>query len=407
MGFVGPTLIITPDFPPTNGGIQTMLYNIAAELACKTGVVVVAPEVESAAGFDRAQPFKIIRLKFPKYKPDGFWTSLMTPAYLRHRPRTAYFNTLRLAMLPEIEKIIKAEQIINIQCGHICLMETADEAARDFKLKYIVYTYGQEIEFVLNSPRKNDVEYLSEYFRHCEKIITISEYTRALVARAFTPSEKILKVPLGVSEDLMVPANGERIRKDLNIEGKCVILTVGRLVRRKGHENVIRALPALIKKNDKVCYLIVGEGEYCAELEKLAAELHITDYVHFAGNVPGNELPEYYAACDVFAMASNDEPAKGLVEGFGLVYLEAAAQGKPVVGHRSGGVPDAILHGQTGLLVDLGDGNALVDALTKLLSDKEYANRLGEQGKARVRNEMNWKKTGEQITAILENIGEE
>jgi phosphatidylinositol alpha-1,6-mannosyltransferase len=184
-----------------------------------------------------------------------------------------------------------------------------------------------------------------------------------------------------------------------------VILTVGNLVERKGHDMVIRSLPAVCQRVPEATYLIVGTGPFKERLDELAAELGVRDRVIFAGRVPDDELPDLYAMCDVFAMPSRTLLASHDVEGFGLVYLEAGACAKPVVAGRSGGIEDAVVDGFTGLVVDPSDVRDIGQALIRLLTDSELRGRLGQQGRDRVEKERTWSILGARVQNILERVG--
>jgi len=177
-------------------------------------------------------------------------------------------------------------------------------------------------------------------------------------------------------------------RASLGLDQARVILTVGRLTPRKGIDTVIRALPSVIERVPNAVYMVVGEGEDRERLEALARETGVEDHVLFEGSVPFSQLPSTYNLCDVFVTPSRSAPPS--VEGFGIVFLEANACGKPVIGARSGGIPDAIVDGETGLLVEPDDEPGLAEALVSLLSNPERCRALGEAGRARVEQACTW-----------------
>jgi phosphatidylinositol alpha-1,6-mannosyltransferase len=164
---------------------------------------------------------------------------------------------------------------------------------------------------------------------------------------------------------------------------------------------VIRALPRVLRTIPDTTYLIVGDGPCRRDLEKQARELGVAERVVFAGQVCDAELPDYYALSDVFIMASREQAEDCTVEGFGIVYLEANACGKPVIGGRSGGVPDAVQDGETGLLVDPHSPEEVARALMNLLTDRTRAARMGKVGRARVVQEFSWSRMAEQIYQVL------
>jgi phosphatidylinositol alpha-1,6-mannosyltransferase len=167
---------------------------------------------------------------------------------------------------------------------------------------------------------------------------------------------------------------------------------------------VIRALPRINQAVRNVTYLIVGRGPYRSELENLAASLGVADRVIFADRVPAQQLPEVFALSDVFVMPSRERTDSCDAEGFGLVFLEASACAKAVVGGRSGGIPDAIIEGETGLLVNPDDVGELTAAIVELLSDDHLARRLGEQGRSRVVQDFAWERVATGVQGILESV---
>jgi phosphatidylinositol alpha-1,6-mannosyltransferase len=180
-----------------------------------------------------------------------------------------------------------------------------------------------------------------------------------------------------------------------------VILTTGNLVARKGHDMVLRALARLDTEIANVTYLVVGDGPARSDLESLATALGVRDRVVFAGRALDADLPALYALADVFVMASRERRDENDVEGFGIVYLEAAACGKPVIGGRSGGIPEAVVDGVTGLLVDPSDPDDIAKTLASVLADSELAARLGLQGHARVVRDFTWARAADRMHDVL------
>ena len=183
-----------------------------------------------------------------------------------------------------------------------------------------------------------------------------------------------------------------------------VILTVGNLVARKGHDMVIRALPSLRKRVPDVSYLSVGEGPYRSQLETLAVGLGVQDRVIFAGRASADDLPHLYALCDVFVMPSREQQTAKDVEGFGIVFIEASACAKPVIGGRSGGISGAIVDRETGLLADPHDPKDISNVLSQILTDRNLGQQLGQQGRTRVAKNFTWSRIGERLQGILDHI---
>jgi phosphatidylinositol alpha-1,6-mannosyltransferase len=187
-----------------------------------------------------------------------------------------------------------------------------------------------------------------------------------------------------------------------------VILSVGGLVPRKGHDMVIRALPEILRRCPDTTYLIVtSDRRSYGDLDKLARSVGVRERVVVAYDLPTRDLPRIYALCDVFAMPSRDRLELCDVEGFGIVFLEANACGKPVVGGRSGGIADAIVDDVTGLLVDPQDPADTARAIIRLLQDADMACRMGSRGRARVVNQFTWGLVAQRVQEVLDSVHKE
>jgi len=197
---------------------------------------------------------------------------------------------------------------------------------------------------------------------------------------------------------------GIDIRRRHNVEDRMLLLTVGRLVVRKGHDNVIAALPLIKKKIPGVHYLIVGDGSHRKNLEEQVMSAGLCNNVTFVGYVPCEELGAYYCACDLFIMISRELP--GSVEGFGIVYLEAGAVGKAVVAGRSGGTSDAVIDGETGVLVEPENVEEVSAVVTGLLLDPQQRELLGSNGKRRVLQEYSWGSVAERFGDLFQEISD-
>jgi len=181
-----------------------------------------------------------------------------------------------------------------------------------------------------------------------------------------------------------------------------VILTVGNLVERKGHDVVLKSLPKVLKEVPNTVYLIVGDGEQKQNLKELVDELGLGEQVIFTGRVPEKELPQYYNACDVFIMPSREIGSD--IEGFGIVFLEAGACSKPVIGGRSGGIIDAVEDGVSGILVDPTNVDEISQTLITLLTDDELARRLGRQGRKRVEEDFDQLAMAKKLSQIFRDF---
>jgi phosphatidylinositol alpha-1,6-mannosyltransferase len=163
-----------------------------------------------------------------------------------------------------------------------------------------------------------------------------------------------------------------------------VLLTVGRLIERKGHATVIKALSSILQRFPATRYVIVGAGPEEYKLKKMVQQAGLRDYVLFTGEVDNKELACWYEICDIFVMPHRDLPSVGDTEGCPTVFLEAGAHGKPVIGGRDGGVTDAILHDRTGFIIDGTDASKLEESVCHLLNNPELAAKMGAAGRAYV-----------------------
>ena len=284
----------------------------------------------------------------------------------------------------------------SIDDGHLGLT-----LRRWFRMPLVVFAAGNEILDVIEKRWPKPLLALQT----ADRVAAVSNYTASFVQRAGVDPEKIETIYPGYDSSRFRPLEPSlSLRRQLlkKRHQDRVILTVGNLVDRKGHDTTIRALAKLLPSIPDVTYLIVGDGPYRASLEALTSELNVQEHVIFAGRQADTDLAELYAICDLFVMPSREQLAAKDVEGFGIVYLEAAACAKPVIGGRSGGVPEAVVDGVTGLLVDPLDVEELCDAMRRLLTDHSLASRLGQQGRLRATSQFTWKQAADRVQATVE-----
>ena len=374
-------LMITSDFPPTVSGISTYYYNLLKRLP-PDKVAVLTPWVEGCEEFDRQAPFKIVRQRCS--------TGASTAAKL-----------LRMFSLWAAAPFaIRREEAKELHCGQIVAGGPLGMFMRIvFGLPYRVYLHGGDGERLRRFALVNRL--VRAAIDRSETTFTNSESTRQEFIGIGGDPDKLAVVHPSVDPEAFRPdVDPGRVRARHGLEGKQVVLTVARLGHIKGHDRIIRAMPRIAQAAPDAAYLIAGDGPERPRLEALAQERGVQDRVVFAGYVPDEELPEYYAACDVFAMTSIFVPNHD-VEGFGIVYLEASATGKPVVGSRTGGIAEAVAEGESGLLVDPDDEDEVAAALTRLLTDRDFAAKLGRQGRLRVEREFSWDRSAERLRSLL------
>lgn len=393
------SLLVANAFPPVVGGIETFLYQIVTHM---DGVrtLVYAPEVAGGAEFDRSTQVEIRRGRLNEL-------GLAGRAARRLVTRLSYPGVFRsYQYLPETARLVQNESIQVVQIGHIYLAPLGYWIWRRFGIPYVVYTYGQEVtEAHLPQSRWVTRHIGRRMLSAAAGIITNCDFTAQHVRRWGIGDDRIVKIRHGVDHRAFTPGPAHlpaQLREA--IAGKRVILTVGRLIPRKGHDVVISALARLRDRVPDAVYLVAGTGPCRAELEAQAASLGLADRVIFLGYVPDSELVNLLRASDTFVMPSRSRLDGGDVEGLPLVYLQAAACSVPAIGGDTGGTREAILHERTGLIVDPEDPGDVADAIVRLLEGRAFARSLGEAARRRVEHEMNWELGGRDVEALLARV---
>lgn len=366
-------LLVANIFPPINGG-SAVVYESICQFSPPGSMHVLAPwrhyltgeEVPGWRDYDAAAGFPIERIELLR-PPMVQSRSLLHSLWLQ----LAVDLPLKARVLARAIGLVRREGI-----DVICVCELSSGSWLGLLLKrllgipYINYIHGEEI--TTESPYRLFGRGRRQYLQKADAVVAVSEFTRqALIDQMGVPSERIELIVNGVDATRFRPGPKPLgLLQRYGLEGKRVLLTVGRLVERKGVDTTIRALPAILSQCADTRYLIVGVGEDRPRLEALVGGLGLERDVIFAGRVPRDELVAHYQLCDLFVMP-NRELANHDTEGFGLVFLEANACGKAVVSGRAGGVVEAVPHGETGLNVDGTDVAAVAEAITTLLRDDE------------------------------------
>ncbi len=368
-------LLITNDFPPIVSGISTVFYNILKHIKDKD-FVVIAPMTEGYKSFDLDLPFPVIRHRIP-LSEGGFGKILKT---LKSCVVLIYY-TLRF----HIGMIHCGQVLSNGLGGLLC--------KRLFSIPYVIWVYGSETVRLGRNRLMRAL--MRSILDGADRVIVNSDFTMDEFLRFGVERRKLFKINPGVDTHLFRPMDrDEGLVERYGLDGKKVILTVSRLDERKGHDMVIRALPEVIEAVPEVVYLIVGRGREERRLRELVSSLGLEDRVVFAGYVPDEELPLYYNICDLFVLPNRiteGSMLRGDYEGFGIVFLEASACCKPVVGGNTGGAGDAVLHERTGLLIDPLSMEEISSAIIELLMNRERAEEMGRLGRERAVREFDWR----------------
>ena len=220
----------------------------------------------------------------------------------------------------------------------------------------------------------------------------LGEFTQGAISRSLTAKARnaMVKIAPGIDVDHFAPVDSTQLRKELNLEGKKVIVSVGRLVHRKGQDHLIEAMPQILESVPEAHLLMIGKGPYLEHLAKLVAINKLENNVSFIGRIQYAELPRFICAGDIFAMPSRSRLAGLEVEGLGIVYLEASSCGLPVIAGSSGGAPDAVIDGVTGFVVDGTDNQQIAKAAIELLNNPEKAKEMGAAGRQWIIDNWRW-----------------
>ena len=369
-------LVLTNDFPPRPGGIQFFVHALAMRLP-PDNVIVYAPAWEGAAQFDAELPFPVVRHP----------TSLMLPV-----PTVAR----------RAERIVEAEHCDTVVFGAAAPLGLLAPGLRKAGVKRLIaLTHGHEVGWAALPAARTILRRIGD---SVDTVTYLGEYTRVRLARALSPAAaaRMTRLTPGVDTGEFYPgAGGKAVRERLGLGDRPVVVCVSRMVPRKGQDTLIHAWPLVLATTPDATLLLVGDGPYRSRLERMARHLGVDGSVVFTGAPSRPELPGYFDAGDVFAMPCRTR-RRGLdVEGLGMVFLEAAATGLPVVGGDSGNSADAIRDGETGYVVPGVSVADLADRLKRLLTDPGAAKAMGEKGLAWVHQEWRWEIIARRFTEIL------
>jgi phosphatidylinositol alpha-1,6-mannosyltransferase len=267
--------------------------------------------------------------------------------------------------------------------------------------KIIALTHGHEVWWAKIFPFNLAIKRIGKGVDH---LTYLGEFTRQAISKALTDksAKEMVKIAPGIDTAHFIPQpDGMQKRKELGLQDKKIIISVGRLVHRKGQDKLIEAMPEVLRKIPNAHLLIVGEGPYKNHLEKLVNKLSLKENITFAGRIMYDRLPSYLSAADLFAMPSRSRFFGLEVEGLGIVYLEASACGIPVLAGNSGGAPDAVLEGVTGFCVDGTNVAEIASAVIEICSDAERASHMGAAGRNWIVDQWRWDIWSKEFNELL------
>ncbi|MER6910434.1 glycosyltransferase family 4 protein [Streptomyces sp. NPDC000594] len=393
------TLVVTNDFPPRRGGIETFVRQLTDRFPAD-GVVVLTSSEPGAADHDAALPYPVVRHPAHTLLPVPSVGALAVATALAHGCDRVWFGAA--APLGLLAPVLRRSAGV---------------------VRAVATTHGHEVWWA-RTPGTRSL--LRRIGTGVDVITCLGPRTRAPIAAALAPGTRVARLVPGVDTDAFRPdpgraphpgtsgteriavrttgriAGGERIRERYGLGRRPVVLCTARLVPRKGQDTLIRALPWVRRVVPDALLLLVGDGPYERELRRLADSEGVTDAVVFAGGHPHTAMPDFCAAADVFAMPCRSRRRGLEVEGLGIVFLEAAAAGLPVVAGDSGGAPDAVLDGESGYVVDGRSVAAVGDRLVRLIQDGDLARDMGERGRRWVASAWDWDRSYETLAGLLE-----
>ena len=300
------------------------------------------------------------------------------------------------------QKIVAAKNIDVVVFGAAAPLALMSPSLRKSGVKKIIaLTHGHEVWWAKIFPFNFAIKRIGKNVDH---LTYLGEFTRQAISKALSrkSATEMVKIAPGIDTAHFIPQpDAMQKRKELGLQDKKIIISVGRLVHRKGQDNLIQAMPAVLKKIPNAHLLLVGEGPYRKHLEKLVMKSSLEQNVTFAGRIMYDRLPSYLSAADLFAMPSRSRFFGLEVEGLGIVYLEASACGIPVVAGNSGGAPDAVLEGVTGLCVDGTNIEQITAAIVEICSDAERASHMGAAGRNWIVDQWRWDIWSEEFNALL------
>ena len=367
-------LLITNDFPPRAGGIQQYCHNLVRRLP-PGEVVVYAPAWPGAAEFDAGEPYRVVRHPTSRMLPTADVARRSVELVREVRPDLVCFG----AAFP--------------------LGLIARRLTRETGVPCAGFTHGVEVA-VSGVPLARRL--MTRVAGDVRLLTAVSRWSAARVEKGARGRCAVELLPSGVAAGVYHPGvDGGAVRARHGLGDDPVCVCVSRLVPRKGQDRLIEAWPQVVARVPAARLLIVGPGPYRRKLGRMAASSPVAGRVHFTGEVPWEELPAHYAAGDVFAMPCRTRWLGMDLEALGVVFLEAAATGLPVVAGRSGGAPETVVEGMTGTVVDGRRAGEVAGAVAELLADLPRARAMGAAGRRRVEAEFSWEAVVSRLEKLL------
>ena len=370
-------LLVTNDFGPRAGGIETFVMGLL-ERVPKGEVIVYTSHQSSTGEYDRRwrddYGVEVVRDK----------SSILLPT-----PR----------VIRNLQKLIDERNLSTVWFGAAAPLGVSARWLRRAGAEHIVaLTHGHEVWWSKVWPFSWAI---SEIARSIDVVTYLGDFTHQAIARRFKDKNKLTKIAPGIDTEHFRPLDGRELREKYGIADRATIVSVGRLVHRKGQDRLVEAMPLVLKEIPEAHLVFIGEGPHRKRLDELVKKFKLENHVTFIGRIQYSDLPRHICLGDIFAMPSRSRLFGLEVEGLGIVYLEASACGLPVVGGNSGGAPDTVKEGITGFVVDGNKLPEIADRIITLLKDDELRNQMGNAGRSWAMEEWQWKRWSQAFNQVL------
>ncbi len=374
-------LCITNDFGPRAGGIETFIIGLIERMPKGTVIVYTSQQGDTR-------------------DYDAQWLNDYGVEVIRDKSKV---------LLPSprvgraVRALIRERAITKVFFGAAAPLGLLAHGVRKAGAKKIVaLSHGHEVWWAKLWPFSWAMRRIG---RGVDSLTYLGDFTKNAISRALTPDaiNSMVRIAPGIDTEHFAPAvDSELLKRELDLEGKRVIVSVGRLVHRKGQDTLVEALPEILKEYPDAHLLFVGVGPHLEYIHKRAIQLGVLANISFVGRVQYSELPRFISVGEIFAMPSRSRLAGLEVEGLGIVYLEASACELPVVGGLSGGAPDAVLEGETGFAVDGLNPIAVASAVNQLLADPDRAKEMGRRGRQWIIDEWEWRHWSARFNSLFD-----
>jgi len=373
-------LLVTNDFGPRTGGIETFVIGLLERISGHEVIVFTSQQGDTK-------------------DYDNNWLEKFGVTVVRDKSKIL-LPTMRVTNAAKA--LVKDKKIEVVVFGAAAPLGLMAQSLRKSGVKKIIaLTHGHEVWWAKIFPFSFAMKKIGSSVDH---LTFLGDFTRSAIAKALDEksANAMVKIAPGIDTTHFIPrSDGVEIRSQLGLAEKKIIISVGRLVHRKGQDKLIEALPDVLQKIPHAHLLLVGEGPYRKHLEKLVQKFSLSKNVTFVGRILYDKLPIYLSAADLFAMPSRSRFFGLEVEGLGIVYLEASACGIPVVAGKSGGAPDAVLEGVTGVCVDGTDVSEIAMAVTDILGDAKRASYMGAAGRNWIVDNWRWDIWSTEFNSLL------